>query len=797
MKRSLLIISFLSLTAICFSQNLPTLLSWQVDTMCQSTTGNVVHTIQVQDLDADDTYIIIDSYDPGDFVSVNTDNPAPVGGQLIRTFTFTATASTGLTPGLNLSNIAISIFGNVGNDGGYTTELITNVPIYGNLGVTADFSALQLCANGNPVDISSYATPAGGQFSWVSENGYMFDPQIYFAQGGTSIDYYYVNGAGCTGGLTTAGPTILGHPTVTISPSNSTCGNSDGSIMSFISGGQLPYNIYWSTGFSETVVSSPSDILNLSAGNYYANVTDVNGCKAVGLAQISDIEVDVIEVITDETCMYASQDGSVLLTIVPTLGSVNFIYWSNGQQGDILTNVHKGEYLVEVRTTAGCEANASYFVSALPTIYVSNANSIDAFCSNSDGAIDYDILGGSGAFSFLWNTGATSEDLFGVPSGTYKCVVTDISTSCTMEYEHNVYSMNGPGASVVQIIEPKCGMADGMINIDAYQFSAPVISVSWDSGQTTEDLTNVAAGEYVVTVTDLDGCIFNQTIVLENAIPVRPEICMLTVDTSLIYNEVVWEKDLSQPSIAGYNIYRETSSYGVFELVANRPYALESFYEDNDASPVDRSWRYQLSSYDDCGNESYLTDIHKTIHIVTNTTNSIDYNISWDNYEGMNYASVDIFRFDSTNGWASIGNVLYGTNTFADTPPVLVGLDYMAQFNLSTPCTSAKAQDHNSSRSNKTGSIFNPGGSTAQIEDEDLGFISIYPNPASDIVTLHVDKPELFQSYEITNLNGEIISTGIIYTNNTTISTEHLAAGVYMIRLISTEKIIVEKLMKN
>jgi len=62
---------------------------------------------------------------------------------------------------------------------------------------------------------------------------------------------------------------------------------------------------------------------------------------------------------------------------------------------------------------------------------------------------------------------------------------------------------------------------------------------------------------------------------------------------------------------------------------------------------------------------------------------------------------------------------------------------------------------------------------------------------------LHVDKPELFQSYEITNLNGEIISTGIIYTNNTTISTEHLAAGVYMIRLISTEKIIVEKLMKN
>jgi len=224
---------------------------------------------------------------------------------------------------------------------------------------------------------------------------------------------------------------------------------------------------------------------------------------------------------------------------------------------------------------------------------------------------------------------------------------------------------------------------------------------------------------------------------------------------------------------------------------------LESYFQDNDASPIDRSWRYQISVYDDCGNESYMSDVHKTIHIVTNTSDLINYTISWDDYEGMNYASVDVFRFDRPNGWMNIGNVPYGTNSIPDMPTISVGLDYMAEFIPADICTSTKAKDHNSSRSNKSNSIFNPGGSTAEIVDEELGYISIYPNPATDFVTLHIDQPELFQKYEITNLNGDIIATDIIYNHNTTLSTENLAAGVYLVRLISFDKIIVEKLVKN
>jgi hypothetical protein len=304
--------------------------------------------------------------------------------------------------------------------------------------------------------------------------------------------------------------------------------------------------VYWSTGFSELVSGAPSNLTALSPGNYYANITDANGCKAVGLAQISDLEISISEIMNQETCMFSSQDGGIDLTITPSIGTVNYIHWSNGQMTEDLTNVHKGEYLVEIRTDNGCEANRSYFVGAAPSLYALNVNSIDAFCSNSDGMIDIDIFDGSGDYSFLWNTGATTEDLGSIPSGSYSCLITDNITGCTTTFSYDIYSMDGPSASLNFLKKPTCGNIDGQIDLNVYPASVPITSISWNSGQTTPDLDGITAGEYKLTVTDDNGCVFNHTIVLENMAPEQPEICMLTVDTSLVYNLVVWEKDPSQ-----------------------------------------------------------------------------------------------------------------------------------------------------------------------------------------------------------------------------------------------------------
>lgn len=797
MLKKIVLLTCLSLGMVSFAQTDPTLVSYQKDTICSDSYDYGVYNLVVEDLDNDSTYINIVSYDSGllgyTYVVVpDTYNPS----SSLRTFKIEVYVNTSIPAGVTLTDIDIEIVGGSGDD--FTTfETLSGIGVRKGPDVTMDFSSAVFCSNGNPVDPAPYVTPAGGTFSYNdgTELSY-FDPKLYYQDPGDGIFYTVVDAFGCQGYYMQT-VSVAAAPTVSVIANPSTCGNADGNAVAVIIGDALPFTAYWTTGFSE-VVSSSSTVNNLSSGNYYVNVTDNNGCKAVGIAQVSDNDLDVTETITNESCLNQSFNGAIDLNVLSTNGTVDYIFWSNGQTTEDISGLHAGDYSVHIHTSMNCQGFYTYTVDAFPKLDVSIDNIMDADCTLPDGGssgIEITTYGGTGNYSWLWNTGVTTEDIYNIPTGIYTCTVTDNTTGCNFTWSKNLGSFNGPAVYIDAVTKPTCNSADGMINAGYYSPS-PIASLSWNTGQLTEDISNIPAGTYVLTVTDINGCMGYDQVILPYEKPYQPSICLLTVDSSLTYNTVVWEKDFTQ-DIAGFNVYRETSTFGVFEQVANRPFALESFYQDNVASPMDRSWRYYLTTYDNCGNESFPSFVHKTIHVVTNTSNGIDFDLSWDDYEGIDYTTVDLYRFDEVNGWLTISSLPYGTHTYTDTPPVVAGLDYMVSFNLGSPCTSSKVQDHNSSRSNKTASVFDPGGSTATIEDEELGIISIYPNPATDMITLHVDKPEMFNTYEIVDLNGNIVASGTIFTNNTTVATEFLASGVYMVRLKTDSKVILEKIVKN
>lgn len=84
----------------------------------------------------------------------------------------------------------------------------------------------------------------------------------------------------------------------------------------------------------------------------------------------------------------------------------------------------------------------------------------------------------------------------------------------------------GPGISFT-ITEPLCnGQSNGSIDITVNNAAAP-LTYSWSNGATTEDLTGVAAGTYVVTVTDAQGSVVQQTIELT-----QPAVLGVTVDVT-------------------------------------------------------------------------------------------------------------------------------------------------------------------------------------------------------------------------------------------------------------------------
>jgi hypothetical protein len=816
MKNTLLFTGlFFGCSLLSWSQNDPTIDDMYFENgnnFCYSGSYNTLVVI-VTDSDGDvvnvDNIVFTNTY--LDYFQSSV--PETVGNTTTFYFDVFSTGAVGIglveTESMDVTVSSISVVDPTNIDAATMGGLVVNGQVF----VEFTVPVIETCNNALPLDLNQYVNPVGGYFNWAESattfnytynSSNVFDPkkayQVFEFDGGDGyyLQYYAVNANGCEDYVETA-VNFNEAPEINMTPTNANCGSADGSALATITGFGAPYDVYWSTGKAESV-SGTTTITNVSSGVYYLNVTDSYGCKAVKNANISDNDFTVTPTITESRCL--GQPGTVDLNISIGAGSVDNIYWSNGQSSNILT-AGPGEYSVAVHSTGNCNFFGTYEIadSALRVKLEDVYPNYDCLTTPS-GYIDISTVGGTGLGTYAWAWDkdgvpgfSTNQDIFGIEGGVYKCTVTDMN-GCSLTWSKTIENPNNVWLWTESVTQPTCGNSDGAIDIFVDEFGDVPTFYEWSTGATTEDLTGVPAGNYTLTYTDASGCTNYLTVKLTNVKPYQPSICLLTVDTSLIYNMVVWEKDPSQ-DIDGFNIYRETSVFGEFEKIVQRSYDLESFFQDNDASPVNRSWRYYITSYDACGGESYPSFIHKTIHVVASTSDGIDFDLSWDDYEGIAYTTVDLFRYDYVNGWTNIANLPYGTNSYGDTPPVVSGLDYMVSFNLTDACTSTKAQDHNSSRSNKTASTFNPGGSTAEIVDTDLGYISIYPNPANSFVILHLDNPELFQTYEVLDLNGKVIATEQVLTNNNEIDLTNFANGIYMIRLVSDSKIIVEKFVKN
>ncbi|MEX1001853.1 MAG: T9SS type A sorting domain-containing protein [Crocinitomicaceae bacterium] len=790
---------------IASAQNIPTLVSYTiVDTMCFNSYNKHFLNVTIEDLDGDSTYIdLLNSsngyLDDGYYTIIE---PAYLPGSNTRTFKIHGNSAYTAPTGLNMENLNFDIIGNVTNDGGAGFDNVNNIPIYGDIIADLDLSGITFCSTDNPVDISQYANPSGGTFSWgvsevITTDG-IFDPENYASEANDGINYEYVNSAGCIG-YDLEVPNIFISPTASMSASPSTCGSADGSAYVNISGNSPPFEVYWTTGFTESNVSVSSSVSNLSSGVYYANIYDVSGCHVQSTAQIIDSDITITPTITDPTCP-GSLDGSIDLSI-GTSGNVDEVFWSNGMSGSSISGLGAGEYTVMIHTDNNCKAYATYQIASLNQlgVTVNNIGYVDCGLANPliNSEIDITTTGGSGSYMWNWNSGQTTEDLTSVPVGWYKCSITDAVTGCTWSWGTEINDFSGPYAYVEEIIPPDCNESNGMIDISVYPATsgAQIVSTLWNTGAATEDMINAHADSYSVIIEDADGCQATVAVDLSDRRPYQPTICLLTVDTSFVYNQVVWEKDVTQ-DIAGFNVYRETQTMGDFELVAQRPYSLESTFMDNAASPIDRSWRYYITTYDACGNESYPSFIHKTIHTVSTTSNGTDYTVHWDNYEGISYTSVDVYRHDNTNGWTLVGPG-QTTNSFPDVPPVTAGLDYMVSFNLTDPCTSTKATDYNSSRSNTTSAVFDPGNSTVSIVTEESGRITTYPNPVNDHLTIFIEQWEQFETVTIRDVQGKVILTKVISDANTEVSMGEFSNGIYFITLSGENHTFNQKVIKK
>ena len=315
------------------------------------------------------------------------------------------------------------------------------------------------------------------------------------------------------------------------------------------------------------------------------------------------------------------------------------------------------------------------------------------------------------------------------------------------------------------------------------------------TGANSKDLFNVPVGSYELIVTDSNGCQGVEYAELFGVNLNPAEICMVTVDTTTGSNIVVWTKEYNL-GISEYEIYKETSSLNVFQLLGTVPFDSLSQFIDTAANSSVHSYRYKLRTIDSCSNESEFLAYHKTIHLVSNIGLSNVVNLVWDDYIGFEYLTFYINRYHPTTGWEVLDSVAANVHSYTDNSyPSLAGLEYDIEVIPVMPCVAEKAQDHNTTRSNRH-TIAPPGPPSPSLIDEStLINARIQPNPSNGLFSIIVAASNW--SYSLFDMNGKLIKSESASANKAEVNIEALEAGIYMLQISVEGQSIYRKIVKQ
>ncbi len=652
----------------------------------------------------------------------------------------------------------------------------------------------EYCENVGLVNLNGMASPNGGAWSGTGVvSGPKFNPDLA-GPGTHTIQYSLTNTAGCVG-TEVIEITVFDAPEVMFTVTSAACGDNDGEIDATVTGGTTPYTYYWSNG------QQIQDIYGLESGIYTLFVSDMNGCEATATASTVSSGFTMDGNVTNVTC-YGGTDGAVdMLLDSDDLLLIDNIQWSNGSTTPDIDNLSAGTYEVYIEGIDGCVSTAVFVVTS-PTAIGTTMYAADTDCGLTNGASSCVTGGGIMPYDYQWyysatNTpiGANQSFINDLGKGAYHVVISD-QNGCEYIGHSIVSEHGGPEIDVVSVTNSGCS-SDGSVDITIVS-AQPIASVLWSNGLTTEDVSGLTSGYYTVTVTDLAGCSGLAAAEVVSGVPAPVSICLVTVDTLTNNNMVVWEKPVAT-DIESFNVYRETATAGEFLLVGNVLYDDESIFIDPVASPAIRSWRYKIASVNSCGGESELSDFHKTMHVTISLGLGGSVNLNWDEYQGFSFTAYDVYRHTNQDGWQLIQSMPTNLFSFTEVPPSLDGLQYMIGVTPPSTCTSTtgKAQDHNSTRSNKTASVFDDGTNSVDQIQSGNGLI-IYPNPTIGQLNIVLEnQDESGFNIQLFDARGELIFNGQSFDATYMLNLSEFADGVYTLIIVTNSQTITNRVIKN
>ncbi len=340
---------------------------------------------------------------------------------------------------------------------------------------------------------------------------------------------------------------------------------SNGAVDQIITGGISPYQFLWNTA------STSEDLANLSAGIYDCTITDDNGCIIQSSSTVT--EPGPLAVNSSNTMINCNgfNNGIIDLTTSGGITPYSFL-WNNNETTEDISGLSAGSYQVTITDNNGCIILNSSSITEPTALQVSlNVTNITCFGAN-NGSVDLTVTGGTSPYSFLWSNSSTSEDISSLGPNTYNITVTD-NNACTIS-DLTFFSEPALLAATSIADDVNClGGTDGSIDLTIHGGTTPY-QILWSNAMTSEDINNLVAGNFDVTITDANGCtatksqLVNQPSTLMsatissshiNCVDYTGEIQATTIGGTPGYS-YLWSNTSTSSSISGLNtgIYQLT-----------------------------------------------------------------------------------------------------------------------------------------------------------------------------------------------------------------------------------------------
>ncbi|MDX2277977.1 MAG: choice-of-anchor Q domain-containing protein [Saprospiraceae bacterium] len=310
------------------------------------------------------------------------------------------------------------------------------------------------------------------------------------------------------GPLELTAPVLVGSPQVTPA-----CPQAKNGTVAFeLQRGCAPFTYNWVSGGTQG-----QNITQLAAGYYQITITD-----ARGVTVSSEFTIPVgspVQLIPSPTPIVCGDTfgGTAAVHILNGVAPYQYAWQGFSSTDSLLENLPVGSYPVTVTDALGCVASGAVNIQTSGFLDISIDVQEISCPGAKNGALTITPTNGKQPYSWLWENGSKLPVLSPIGPGTYNGTVTD-ALGCTIQW---ILPLSDPQPIHAEalIVSSTDGMnPNGSIELTSISGGSGIFEVSWSTGVSGLQISNLTPGDYTVTITDSKGCSVVETFAVDSTV---------------------------------------------------------------------------------------------------------------------------------------------------------------------------------------------------------------------------------------------------------------------------------------